>query len=159
MTKILTLLAALMLGSAALAHQITVGDLEFVHPRIPAPFAGAKSAAGYTAIVNSGTEADRLIRVRAGFADKTMLHESKTNADGVATMAHVEALEIPAGETVVLEPGRYHVMFMGLTQTLPEGAMLPVTLTFEKAGDVTVDFMVDPPGEDGASHTGHGTGG
>lgn len=143
---IMTLFAALMLGTAAMAHQITIGDLEIVHPSIPVPFASAKSAAGYMAIVNNGSESDRLIGATAGFADMAMLHLSQTDANGVATMSHVEALEIPAGETVVLESGGYHVMFMGLKQTLTEGDMLPATLTFEKAGTVELEFMVDPPG-------------
>lgn len=162
MTKILPLVAALLLGTAASAHQITIGNLEIVHASIPAPFAGAKSAAGYMAIVNSGSEPDRLIAATAGFAAVAKLHKSQTDANGVATMSHVEALEIPAGETVMLESGGYHVMFMGLTGPLTEGDMLPATLTFEKAGTVELEFMVDPPGavdhetmQHGAS-TGHG---
>ena len=153
MTRIVTLLAALLLGTAAPAHQITIGDLEIVHASIPAPFTGAKSAAGYMAIVNNGTEADRLIAASAGFADMAMLHQSRTDASGVSTMTHVEALEIPAGETVMLEQGGYHAMFMGLNRTLTEGDMLPATLTFEKAGTVELEFMVDPPGEGGHEHT------
>jgi copper(I)-binding protein len=152
MTKTLTLLAALLCGTAALAHQITIGDLEIVHASIPVPFAGAKSAAGFMAIVNNGTEPDRLIGASAGFAAMTQVHESKTDANGVATMNHIDALEIPAGETVMLEHGSYHVMFMGLKQTLTEGDMLPATLTFEKAGTVELEFMVDPPGEGGHDH-------
>ncbi len=159
MTRILSLLAALMLGSAASAHQITVGTLEIVHPNIPTPFAGAKSAAGYMALVNNGADPDRLISATAGFADMTMLHESKTDANGVATMSHVAGLDIPAGETVTLEPGGYHIMFMGLKQTPVEGEMLPVTLTFERAGTVEVEFMVDPPGEGGHDHEQHGAAG
>jgi copper(I)-binding protein len=153
MTRTLTLLAALLLGTAAPAHQITVGDLEIVHASIPAPFAGAKSAAGFMAIVNHGTEADRLIGASAGFAAMTQVHESKTDANGIATMNHIEALEIPAGETVMLEHGGYHVMFMGLTQTLTEGDMLPATLIFERAGPVELEFMVDPPGAGGHDHS------
>jgi copper(I)-binding protein len=156
MIRTLTLLAALLLGSTAHAHQITVGDLEIIHPAIPAPFAGAKSAAGYMAIVNNGTQADRLIGVSAGFADRAMLHLSQTSADGVATMSHIEALEIPPGETVMLESGGYHVMFMGLKQTLSEGDVLPATLTFEKAGSVDIEFMVDPPGDAAQHHEQHG---
>jgi len=153
MTKTLTLLAALLLGTAAPAHQITIGNLEIVHASIPAPFAGAKSAAGFMAIVNNGTEPDRLIGASAGFANMTQVHESKTDANGIATMNHIEALEIPAGETVMLEHGGYHVMFMGLKQTLTEGDMLPATLIFEKAGTVELEFMVDPPGKGGHDHT------
>ena len=50
------------------------------------------------------------------------------------------------GETVVLEPGGYHIMLMGLTKPLTEGEMVPATLIFEHAGRIEVEFMVDPPG-------------
>ncbi len=159
MNRILALLAALMLGTGAVAHEFTIGTLQIVHPNMPTPFAGAKSAAGYMTLVNTGAEPDRLIGVTADFADMAMLHESTTDANGVATMAHVTALEIPAGETVALQPGGYHIMFMGLTQVPVEGDLLPVTLTFEKAGPVKVEFKVDPPGAGEKGHDQHGAAG
>jgi hypothetical protein len=160
MTRCLPLLALIMLGTAAPAHQITAGDLEIVHPHIPQPFAGARAAAGYMAIVNHGSRPDRLTGASAGFAARTSLHESRTGADGIATMRPVAALEIPAGGTLSLEPGGFHLMFLGLGATLTEGDMLPGTLTFERAGTVAVDFVVDPPGAPGHDPAGHdGNGG
>jgi copper(I)-binding protein len=89
---------------------------------------------------------------------KSEVHESRVDANGVGTMTHVDAIEIPAGGTVNLQHGGYHIMFMGLTGTLSEGAMIPVTLEFEKAGKVQVEFMVDPPGGAGEDHMHeHGT--
>jgi hypothetical protein len=70
-------------------------------------------------------------------------------------MAHVPALDIPPGDTVVLEPGSYHIMLMGLNTELVEGQMLPATLIFEKAGPVQIEFMVDPPGAGGMDHSAH----
>jgi hypothetical protein len=156
MTRLVLSLAALLLGTTATAHEFTAGTLTIIHPAIPAPFAGARSAAGYLSIVNGGTEADRLIGASAGFADVTMLHESRTDADGVATMSHVPGIEIPAGASVTLERGGYHLMFMGLTQRLTEGDMLPATLTFETAGTVAVEFEVEPPGAEKDDHSQHG---
>ena len=151
MKPILGLLAALMLTTAAHAHGVKTGDLEIIHPNIPQPPATAKSAAGYMAISNEGDQADRLVGVETGLAQKSMLHTTEHSADGVARMVHLEALEIPAGDTVVLEPGGMHVMLMGLTQTLKEGDMLPATLIFEQAGRVEVEFMVDP--SEGVDHS------
>ena len=62
--------------------------------------------------------------------------------DGIASMPHAMSIPVPAGETVALSPGGYHGMLMGLTTALKEGDRFPVTLTFEKAGDVTVDVDV-----------------
>lgn len=144
MIRSLTLLTALFFASAASAHEVTVGNLQIIHAHIPAPMAGAKVAAGYMGISNEGTTADALLGVEVGFAAQAMLHTTEFSADGVASMKHVSALAIPAGETVVLEPGGFHIMLMGLTRTLTEGDMLPATLIFESGGRVEIEFMVDP---------------
>ena len=145
MNRLLMLATALFLAAPALAHEIVAGDLQIIHPHIPQPAASAKTAGGFMAIVNTGAEADRLIGVESAIAAKSEVHESKVDADGVGTMNHIDALEIPAGGTVSLERGGYHVMFMGLTGPLTEGEMHKATLIFEKAGRVEIEFQVDPP--------------
>ena len=164
MTRLLALAVALLLSSPALAHELTVGALQIIHPHIPQPAASAKSAGGFMAIVNSGTEPDRLLGVESAVAAKTEIHLSKVDAAGVGSMAHVEAIDIPAGGTVSLEHGGYHIMFMGLTGPLTEGEMVKGVLIFENAGRVEIEFQVDPPAgmgmdHDGMDHSSHGTGG
>ena len=59
-------------------------------------------------------------------------------------------------EAISLERGGYHIMLMGLTGTLTEGEMHKVTLIFEHAGRVEVEFMIDPPmaeGMEGMDHS------
>lgn len=156
MKQIFGILTALMLSTtAAFAHGVTAGKLEIIHPNIPQPIASANSAAGYMAISNEG-DADRLIGVETPIAKSAMLHTTEHSADGVARMMHVEALEIPAGDTIVLEPGGLHVMLMGLTGVMHEGDMIPATLIFEHAGRVEMEFMVDPPGGVDHSKMDHG---
>lgn len=145
MKHILTFAAALLLAVPALAHEVTVGNLEFIHPHIPQPAASAKTAGGYMAIVNNGAAVDRLIGVEADFAAKAATHESTVDDNGIGTMEPVESLAIPPGETVSLERGGYHIMFFGLTGPLLEGEMRKVTLIFETAGRVEIEFMIDPP--------------
>jgi periplasmic copper chaperone A len=149
MTRILTLLSALFLAAPVMAHEITVGELQIIHPHIPQPAASAKAAGGFMAIVNNGTEPDRLIGIESAFAMKSEVHESKVDAAGVGTMTHVDFLEIPAGDTVSLDHGGYHIMFMGLTGTLTEGEMHKAALIFERAGRVEIEFMIDPPAGQG----------
>ena len=166
MTRFLALAAALFLSLPAAAHEFVAGDLQIIHPHIPQPPASAKAAGGFMAIVNNGTEPDRLIGVESDIAMKSEVHESKVDANGVGTMEHVDAIEIPPGQTVNLEHGGYHVMFMGLNGTLTEGGMHKATLIFERAGRVEVEFMIDPPAGEGDGHgamdhsaMGHGSGG
>ena len=167
MNRILALMAALCLAAPALAHEVTVGDIQIIHPHIPQPAASAKAAGGFMAIVNNGTEPERLIGVESDFAMKSEVHESRVDANGVGTMEHVDFIEIPPGETVNLEHGGYHIMFMGLTGSLTEGEMRKATLIFEKAGPVEVEFQIEAPmGMGGMDHSkmdhsqmGHGSGG
>ncbi|WP_112311613.1 copper chaperone PCu(A)C [Pseudogemmobacter bohemicus] len=152
-------LAAIMLSGvfsgAAFAHGFKGGDLEISHPYIPTPpTAVAKTAGGYLRITNTGTGPDRLIGIESAVAEKTELHTTEMDADGVAAMKHVPELEIPAGATVAFERGGYHIMFMGLKQALKEGDLVPGTLIFERAGRIDVEFSIDSPKE-GEDHTGH----
>ena len=49
---------------------------------------------------------------------------------------------IPWGERVALEPGSYHVMLIGVQETLEPGQAVGLRLTFEKAGEVEVEAEV-----------------
>lgn len=151
MTRFLGLVAALLLAAPVHAHGVTAGDLEIIHPNVPQPAATAMAAAGYMGISNAGDQPDRLIGVETPVAQSAMLHKTEVNAEGVASMSHVEAIDIPANDTVVLESGGYHVMLMGLTQELTEGQMVPAVLIFEQAGRVEIEFAIDPPG--GVDHS------
>ena len=53
---------------------------------------------------------------------------------------------------MTLKPGGYHIMFMELKAPLAKDAKVPVTLVFEKAGSIDVDFKVDAMGAAGAGH-------
>lgn len=153
MKPILAILTALCLAAPAFAHEFTLGALEIKHPHIPQPAATAKAAGGFMTIINSGTEPDRLIGIETGIAQKSEVHESRVDANGVGTMTHLDAVEIPAGGTVSLEHGGYHIMFMGLTAPLAEGEMHKATLIFETAGRVEVEFSIDAPLGQGGDHS------
>ncbi|MHA7774081.1 copper chaperone PCu(A)C [Roseibium sp. M-1] len=139
--------AALTLVSlSAFAHDYKAGDLTLNHPWTRATPPNAKAGGGFVEIVNSGAEADRLIGVSSDAAAKVEIHEMAVN-DGVMTMRPVEdGVDLPAGETVALKPGGYHIMFMGISEPFQEGTRVPVVLTFEKAGDVAVELAVEKMG-------------
>lgn len=100
---------------------------------------GQTATAGYFTLVNSGGE-DRLLSVSSPTADASL--HSTTMHSGVARMRPVEALEIPAGGTVQLEPGGNHVMLIGLKQPLEAGATVPLNLRFERSGERQVQLQV-----------------
>ena len=117
----------------------------------------AKTGAAFMMVMNHGAEDDRLVDVKSDIAARVELHTHKENADGVMQMLHVEeGFAIPAGEMHSLARGGDHVMFMGLKAPFEQGDMIPVTLVFEKAGEVQIEVQVDleRKPEDGA-HGGH----
>lgn len=147
--------ATALFAAPASAHEYKLGALDIGHPWSRATLPGAKVAAGYLTIKNSGSEPDRLVGASAGIAGKGEIHEM-TMKDGVMTMRPLEdGLEVPAGGEVKLEPGSYHIMFKELKAPAVEGVKFPATLTFEKAGTVDVEFAVEKAGGE-ADHSAHG---
>lgn len=133
----------LALPLAAVAHDFTLGALRIGHPYALETAPGLRTGAGYLSVANAGAEPDRLLAVRADFP-KVEIHETLTDAAGVARMSPVAGLAIPPGATVELAPRGAHVMFMGLTAPLAAGSRFPATLVFERAGEVAVEFVVEP---------------
>jgi copper(I)-binding protein len=63
--------------------------------------------------------------------------------NGVMQMHQLDSgLPIPAGGSVVLEPSSYHLMLIGLKKPLTPGETFPLTLTFQKAGNISVTVPV-----------------
>jgi copper(I)-binding protein len=57
-----------------------------------------------------------------------------------------DGLDIKPGETVELSPGAYHLMFKGLKKNVSPGSNVKGSLTFEKAGSIDVEYMVEALG-------------
>lgn len=141
-----------------MAHEYKAGDLELKHPWSRATPEGARVAAGYVKIVNSGAEADRLVSVTGEISGRSEIHEMSVNAQGVMTMRPVDGIEIPAGGEVELKPGGLHIMFLELSGTKKDGERFAGTLTFEKAGTVDVEFSVEAMAKAGSHGGNHGAG-
>ena len=143
-------LKALLLSAAILglssgfvsAHDYKLGSLEIDHPFARATPPNAPVSGGYMTIRNSGEEADRLISGEADFADRVEIHEMKMDGEVMKMRQLADGLEIPAGGEVVLKPGGYHVMFIGIDSQFKDGETRNVKLTFEKAGSIEIGFDV-----------------
>jgi len=132
-------LGALMLSAPALAGDIMVHD---GYARAASPV--AKSGAAFLVIHNHGDTDDTLIGAASPAAQRVELHTHNEDANGVMTMIHVEeGFALPAGEMLEMKRGGKHVMFMGLSDPFEQGEEIPLTLIFEKAGEVKVDVPVD----------------
>jgi periplasmic copper chaperone A len=127
---------------AALAKDFKVGAITIDQPWSRATPSGAKVAAGYFTIKNTGDGPDRLLSVTADIAGHTSIHQMSMS-DGMMQMRELtDGLAIPAQGSVTLEPHSYHLMFEDLKRPLKQGETFSGTLTFEKAGPVSVTFDV-----------------
>lgn len=136
------------------AAPVKAGDLEITGAWARAMLPGQPTGGAYLTIANMGSAADKLTGVSSPNAAKVEVHMMSMK-DNVMVMRPVEGgLEIPAGQTVELKPGGYHIMFMGVKEAFKEGAFVPVTLQFEKAGKVELKLPVKSAagGEDHSAH-------
>lgn len=154
------LLAVLAIGCAGFATCVDAlaqgkGDLQIDKPWARATVPGASVGGGYLVVRNNGASADRLVGATTPAASRVEIHEMAMEKD-VMRMREVRGVDVPAKGAVEFKPGGYHLMFMELKAPLKPGAKVPVTLRFEKAGEVKADFAVEAVGAGGsaAGHTG-----
>ncbi len=109
-------------------------------------FGNQKTSAAYLFISNAGPGEDALIAVKSAVARKVMLHSTVMDGN-VARMRPLESLTLPAGKTIVFEPGGHHIMLMGLEAPLAVGDKVPLTLIFKNHPplEVTARVMLQPP--------------
>jgi periplasmic copper chaperone A len=145
-SRLLSLLAVLLIASPALARDYKLGALQIRDAWARATPPTAPSGGGFLSITNTGTTPDRLISAKSPAADMVQVHEMKMDGN-VMRMREVEkGLEIAPGATVTLAPGGLHLMMMGLKAPFKKDEKVPVTLVFEKAGSIDVELAVMPMG-------------
>ena len=148
MRTLIAVACGVLLAGAAAAHEFKVGELTIEHPWAR-PAAQGNSAA-YLVIENQGP-ADRLVGIATDVAGTAEMHSTTIDAQGVGRMVPVEAIDVPQGAEAKLAPGGLHIMLIGLKQPLQEGQEFPLTLTFEKAGAITVEVAVEKKASHGAT--------
>lgn len=151
-----------MFASGVSAHDYTAGDLKIGHPFTRTTPPGAVAAGAYLSIENKGKSADKLLRAASPVAGLVELHSMSMDGN-VMRMRAVPSIDVAAGATVKLAPGGLHVMLQDLKRPLKEGERVPMTLVFERAGEVKVELAVQKPdaaaGHAGSArdaHAGHG---
>ncbi|MEO1239461.1 MAG: copper chaperone PCu(A)C [Pseudomonadota bacterium] len=119
----------------------------------------AKAGAAFMTIMNMSDTDDRLVAASSDVSERVELHTHLEDANGVMRMVEVEdGFAVPAGGQTMLARGGAHVMFMGLKQPFVNGETIEVTLTFEQAGDMTVEIPIDldRKADHGMGHGAHG---
>jgi len=147
------LTAATMLSACSGMHHETAmnaagvkTDLAVINPFILPPLPGRDTALAGFEVHNSGADADRLIAVSSPISARVEIH-THLEEDGVMKMRQVEnGLDVLPGKTIALKRGGDHVMVFK-TAIAETTDTVPLTLTFEKAGTITVDAAVAHDGQ------------
>ena len=141
--------AALTTASAfsAFAQNVTVTDAW-----ARATVQGQKATGAFMKI--TAKDNSKLVGVTSPAAGVTEIHEMKMDKD-VMKMSAIPSLPIPAGQTVELKPGSYHVMLMDLKGPLADKSMVPVTLMFENVKGVKSQVELQVPVRSMSMHHEH----
>ncbi len=135
-------LAFASLTTPAFATNYKLGPLEIEQPWARATPKGAKTAAGYAVIKNTGKAPARLTGASLAVTGAGQIHEMKTEGGIMKMRPLPEGLEIKPGETLELKPGGDHLMFTDIEAPLVQGQSVKGTLTFADSGTVDVTFDV-----------------
>lgn len=119
------------------------GAPEILDARVGQP-SGPNAALYFTA--TSGGQADRLLGASTDAAASVELHETTMGDDGTMGMRALDGVDLPAGGELVLEPGGYHLMLIDADRMEVDETIV-VTISWEQAGDMTVEADVVEPGE------------
>lgn len=149
------LLAAGLFSTGALA-QVTV-----LEPWVRATVPNQKASGAFMQVRSS--QAARLVGISTPAAGRAELHEMAME-NSTMRMRQVDAIDLPAGKTVNLASGGYHVMLFDLKRQLKDGERVPLTLVVQdgakKSSSVTVEAQVKPltyvaPAPAAGHHAGH----
>lgn len=107
--------------------------------------------------VRSTGEADRLLSVSVdpAIANDAQVHETVVE-NGSATMREVEGIDVPAGGELVLKPGSYHIMLLGVKEKLSAGDTFTLEVVFEHSGAISLEVPVVAMDASMGSTMGHG---
>lgn len=121
---------------------MTASQLVMTDYAMRAALGNNPATAAYVKIENKGTTADRLVSAHCDCAGTATLHEMVMKGDAMEMSEPEGGFPIAPGQTLTFAPGGNHIMLTPLTTRPTEGQIVNVTLTFEKAGPVTLSMPV-----------------
>ncbi len=122
--------------------QTASAQLRIAQPWSRETAVGQDAGGAFMTIVNKGDEPDRLVGGTTPVAGDVQIHTVDMTG-GVMRMRQLgDGLEIPAGGSVALKPGGFHIMLMQLARPLKDGERVPITLEFAQAGKIEVQLDV-----------------
>jgi copper(I)-binding protein len=141
--KLKSLIVAMTLAAATLSALAAGDAVEVKNAWARATVKGQMATGAFMTL--TAKDGNKLVGVACPVAGVAQVHEMKMEG-GVMKMAEVKGgLDLPAGKTVELKPGGYHVMLMDLKEPLAKDTAVPVTLMFKDAKGVESKLELKVP--------------
>ena len=140
LTKMTFACAALCL-SAALYAGTAAEDVQAEDAYVRAVPPGQPNSAAFMSLTNKGDTDHVLVGAESNVSKVAELHTHSMEG-GMMKMRPAEKIDLPAGETVKLQPGGLHIMLIGLTRQLSPGEDVEITLVFEDGSRTSLQASV-----------------
>lgn len=141
--RLLLATAALSISVSATAHDHLADSIVIGPSFARASLPGQSSGAAYLSLENKSSDEDTLISITSSAAKNVEIHTMSMH-DNVMRMRQVSRIDLPAGATVTMQPGKgYHLMLTGLKSPLKPGDKLPLVLRFQHAGTVETSIPIE----------------
>jgi hypothetical protein len=127
--RTLSILLAVVLAAGAQAQTVEVKNAW-----VRATVQGQKATGAFMQI--TAPAASTLVSISTPVAAVAEVHEMKMDGDVMRRRPLTKGLELPAGTTVQLQPGGYHLMLMELKLPLQKDTTIPITLTLQNSKGV-----------------------
>ncbi len=138
--KALLVLAVLLLAAPPAWSE---GEISVKDPWVRRNPPGTSVTAAYMVIENPASAGDELLEASCGCSASVSLHVTEMR-EGSMAMKKVASIEVPAGTSVALSPGGYHLMLEGLSGDMKESVILE--LKFRSGARISITAPVlDPP--------------
>ena len=125
------------------AWAAAASGIQVMQPRAFATAPGAPTALVLLSLHNTGASADTLLGAKTPLAGKVEIHSMGTTG-GVMSMRPLTSVPVPVGALVEFTSGGNHLMLVGVARPLEAGMVVPLTLKFQKAGEIKVNVPVLP---------------
>lgn len=132
-----------LLSFNAQAHKQGQHDIKLSHAYTFETPPNAPVAGGYITIKNTGKKDDKLLKAEASFSGEVQIHTMSMKNDVMRMEEIKDGVNIPAGETITLQPGGKHIMFMQLEKSIKADHEYKASLYFEHAGKIDVYFAAE----------------
>jgi len=154
MKRLTILILSILTASFLFACQSPRAGIE-AHEVWSRPAVTGGNGAVYMVLHNHTNRPDQLIGAESPVAQTVELHKSEVNDQGVMVMLKQEAIDLPADGEILMKPGGYHIMLLGLKQDLKVGDTFEVVLKFRSHPDLPLQVTVK---EGGGMEMQHGGG-